>query len=64
MVKRYVSRDIVVGIDGYGIFKLKKGQEIDIFDTDIYERTKISIQEKIVWIFTVMLESILSDMKG
>jgi len=58
--KRYVTRDIVIGVDGYGIFNLKKGQEIEILDKDIYGRVKIIVQEKTAWVFTVMLESISS----
>jgi len=56
----YVTRDIVLGVDGYGIFDLKKGQEIIILDKDVYGRIKIIVQGKTAWVFTVMLESISS----
>jgi len=60
-MKRYINRDIVFGVDGYGIFNLKKGQEITIINKDIYGRVKLDIDGKTALIFTVMLESISSE---
>jgi len=60
-MKRYVMRDIVLGVDGYGIFNLKKGQEINIVGKDIYSRIEINIEGKTAFIFPVMLESISSE---
>jgi len=56
-MKRYINRDIVFGVDGYGIFNLKKGQE----NKDIYGRVELDINGKTALIFTVMLESISTE---